>query len=83
MWEFVIVRIIRQYYTISLKQVVSNAKMYENYTENLEKFRVKCYTTITNREEKRKKITDIGVWEQEVSQLGTPESFHQYDSGNT
>ena len=29
--------------------------MYENYTENLEKFRVKCYTTITNREEKRKK----------------------------
>ena len=24
-------------------------------TENLEKFRVKCYTTITNREEKRKK----------------------------
>ena len=39
MWEFVIVRIIRQYYTISLKQVVSNAKMYENYTENLEKFR--------------------------------------------
>lgn len=55
MWEFAIVRIIRQYYTISLKQVVSNAKMYENYTENLEKFRVKCYTTITNREEKRKK----------------------------
>ena len=55
MWEFVIVRIIRQYYTISLKQVVSNAKMYENYTENLEKFRVKSYTTITNREEKRKK----------------------------
>ncbi len=83
MWEFVIVRIIRQYYTISLKQVVSNAKMYENYTENLEKFRVKCYTTITNSEEKRKKITDIGVWEQEVSPLGTPESFHQYDSGNT
>ena len=83
MWEFVIVRIIRQYYTISLKQVVSNAKMYENYTENLEKFRVKCYTSITNREEKRKKITDIGVWEQEVSPLGTPESFHQYDSGNT
>ena len=83
MWEFVIVRIIRQYYTKSLKQVVSNAKMYENYTENLEKFRVKCYTTITNREEKRKKITDIGVWEQEVSPLGTPESFHQYDSGNT
>ena len=55
MWEFVIVRIIRQYYTISLKQVVSKAKMYENYTENLEKFRVKCYTTITNREENRKK----------------------------
>lgn len=83
-WKFVIARIIRQYYAISLKQVVSNAKMYENYTENLEKFRVKCYTTITNREEKRKKkITDIDVWEQEVSPLGTPESFHQYDSGNT
>lgn len=54
-WEFVIVRIIRQYYAILLKQVVNNAKMHENYTENLEKFRVKCYTTITNREEKRKK----------------------------
>lgn len=54
-WEFVIARIIRKYYTISLKQVVSNAKMYENYTENLEKFRVKCYTTITNREEKERK----------------------------
>ena len=54
-WEFVTVRIIRQYYAILLKQVVNNAKTYENYTENLEKFRVKCYTTITNKEEKRKK----------------------------
>lgn len=83
-WEFVIVRIIRQYYAILLKQVVNNAKMHENYTENIEKFRVKCYTTITNKEEKKKeKITDTGVWEQEVSPLGTPESFHQYESGNT
>lgn len=35
------------------------------------------------RRKKKEKITDIDVWEQEVSPLGTPESFHQYDSGNT
>lgn len=35
------------------------------------------------RRKKKEKITDTGVWEQEVSPLGTPESFHQYESGNT
>lgn len=53
-------------------------------TQKILKYSEQSVTLQVQTEKKKKeKITDIGVWEQEVSPLGTPESFHQYDSGNT